>query len=369
MNEGDEDAKKIQCLQLLFLLIPESNYALLRDLLKLLALVTQQAEHNKMNAANLATVFATHILCPRSLTADCLQSKHQLFIKAVTFMIEHTDELFTVPSQLIKDVDMFWKSNSERDLSNAKPSLGHNHSPVVNTIYSFVDREKTKEASMKSTTETALAELYAQVQSMPESAQKRRLISKLNDANGCGTPSVSTKKKKKGSEASKLRYLLTPKSKGAKHQKEGKNHGSYNVDSQAKVVGEILATPPSSYKRQDSRGNSSMVTFSDASPVLKDADKPPKPAPPPRISSLKKSEVKSPKVKDSLETPRCRKPLMTLSPMIELSSPPDASSSPAATAANIEEEARRLLTGEINPSESMTYFLEGGQGSPGAGVG
>jgi hypothetical protein len=61
---------------------------------------------------------------------------------------------------------------------------------VVNTIFSFVDRQRTKEVTSESTTDTALAELYAQVQGMPESAQKKRLISKLNDANGYGTPKI-----------------------------------------------------------------------------------------------------------------------------------------------------------------------------------
>ena len=63
-------------------------------------------------------------------------------------------------------------------------------SPVVNTIFSFVDRQRTKEVTCESTTDTALAELYAQVQAMPESAQKKRLIAKLNDANGYGTPKI-----------------------------------------------------------------------------------------------------------------------------------------------------------------------------------
>ena len=43
-------------------------------------------------------------------------------------------------------------------------------------------------AEKGSATAKALAELYAQVQSMPESAQKKKLITKLNEANGHGTP-------------------------------------------------------------------------------------------------------------------------------------------------------------------------------------
>ena len=41
-------------------------------------------------------------------------------------------------------------------------------------------------------TDQALAQFYAHVQSMPESAHKRRLVSKLNEANRRGTPEVAT---------------------------------------------------------------------------------------------------------------------------------------------------------------------------------
>lgn len=117
-----------------------------------------------------------------------------------------------------------------------------------------MDRQKTKEAQEKSTTETALAELYAQVQAMPESAQKRRLINKLNDANGQGTPSLSSKKRPR------LKNLLTPKG-GAVKINAGKKEGSYKIGKKFSED-EVAVTP--SYKRQDSRGNSAMVTFSDA---------------------------------------------------------------------------------------------------------
>ena len=49
-------------------------------------------------------------------------------------------------------------------------------SPVVNTIFSFVDRKTTRALNEKSTTATELAKLYAHVQSMPESAQKKKLV-------------------------------------------------------------------------------------------------------------------------------------------------------------------------------------------------
>ena len=349
-----------------------------------------------MPSHNLATVFATHLLCPRKLSADCLQTNHQLFIKATAFMIDQGPVLFTVPPQLARDVEMFWKSNSEKDLCESKHVFGPSNSPVVNTMFSFVDRQKTKEASLVSTTETALAELYAQVQSMPESAQKKRLINKLNEANGCGTPSVrgSTQKSRRRANdaSSRLKNLLTPKSKTSalkSQKKEGKNHGSYNIDTRARKFDESeFATPVSSYKRQDSRGTSTLVTFtSDASPLLKSDHPPqsssnttsskqtPKPLPPPRVSSLKKSDQSGCRQhapndqndeRDLLQTPRCRKPLLMpgLSPMLESPIPNENEianpGNQSTTSSIIENEANLLLTGEMDPSESMTHFLDGG---------
>ena len=52
-------------------------------------------------------------------------------------------------------------------------------SPVVNTIFSFVDRKTTQALNEKSTTATELAKLYAHVQAMPESAQKKKLVNFL----------------------------------------------------------------------------------------------------------------------------------------------------------------------------------------------
>ena len=74
----------------------------------------------------------------------------------------------------------------------------------------------------------ALASLYAHVQGMPESAQKRRLVSKLNQANGKGTPDVATSgsvrtvgRRQRRKSGDGLINLLTPRRKRP-------THGSYN---------------------------------------------------------------------------------------------------------------------------------------------
>ena len=65
---------------------------------------------------------------------------------------------------------------------------------------------------------------------MPESAQKRRLVSKLNEANGKGTPDVSMsgsvrtmgrRQRRRSGDASGLINLLTPR------RKRTVAHGSY----------------------------------------------------------------------------------------------------------------------------------------------
>lgn len=61
-------------------------------------------------------------------------------------------------------------------------------STAANTVFSFVDRERTAQENVTNPTETALAQLYAHIQSLPESHKKKRLIKQFNKENGQGTP-------------------------------------------------------------------------------------------------------------------------------------------------------------------------------------
>jgi hypothetical protein len=51
-----------------------------------------------------------------------------------------------------------------------------------------VDRERTALAHVANPTEAALAQLYAHIQSLPESSKKKKLIKQFNKENGHGTP-------------------------------------------------------------------------------------------------------------------------------------------------------------------------------------
>lgn len=103
-KETDEFWRCVESLQLLFLLIPDANYNLLKDVLKFLRRITLHKEKNKMTASNLGTIFATHLMCPRKLSAESLQSNHQLYSTAVTFMVQQSDILFNIPQKVVQDV-------------------------------------------------------------------------------------------------------------------------------------------------------------------------------------------------------------------------------------------------------------------------
>ena len=101
--------KRLYCTQLLLELIPHQYYRLLKDLLFLLNGVSQREEENKMTASNLGMMFSTHILCPKSLSAEDLALKHPDVSRATTFMIENPTKLFRLPDtcSLFTEVQKF----------------------------------------------------------------------------------------------------------------------------------------------------------------------------------------------------------------------------------------------------------------------
>jgi len=61
---------------------------------------------------------------------------------------------------------------------------------AVTTVFTFVDRQLTAQANASNPTESALAQLYAHIQSLPDSDHKKRLVKQFNKENGQGTPLV-----------------------------------------------------------------------------------------------------------------------------------------------------------------------------------
>ncbi|XP_067001017.2 rho GTPase-activating protein 19 [Anabrus simplex] len=183
------ELRLLRSIQLLLLLLPVENRLLLRDLMELLHLTVSYEKKNKMSADNLATIFTPHLLCPRKLTPEAFHTNAQTMSIVLAFMIRKGPELFEIPPKLATDIRAYWLEDEKRKL-NAETKLndGKRDGTAANTVFSFVDHELTAQAHSSNPTESALAQLYAHVQSMPESSKKRKLIRQFNKGNGQGTP-------------------------------------------------------------------------------------------------------------------------------------------------------------------------------------
>ncbi|ETN58024.1 rho gtpase activating protein [Anopheles darlingi] len=180
----------LNALQLLLLLLPEENHSLLDCLIDLLYRTVQHEATNKMSAENLAKLFTPHLICPRKLSANALhETASQMFV-IVEFMIKTGPRLFHIPTKLATDIRAYFVEQNRRRTMSPEHILNESTTSdsVANTVYTFVDRQKTAEAHIIDSTDTALAELYAHIQSLPESSKKKKLVSKFNHQNRYGTP-------------------------------------------------------------------------------------------------------------------------------------------------------------------------------------
>ncbi|XP_060525824.1 rho GTPase-activating protein 19 isoform X4 [Cylas formicarius] len=173
------ESKILETVQLLFLLLPKENRELLRDVLDLLRGVATHETHNRMSAENLAKLFAPHLLCPRKLAPETLLRDSPTLFGVVAFMIKNFPAVFEVPSRLMLDL------RAHRERAGA---LNESAKGAAHTVFTFVDNKLTAKENEENPTETALAQLYAHIQSLPESSKKRKLIKQFNKENGQGTP-------------------------------------------------------------------------------------------------------------------------------------------------------------------------------------
>nr|CAI5829270.1 unnamed protein product [Callosobruchus analis] len=180
-----KEAKLLEILQLLVLLLPPENRELLGDILNLLNLTASFHSYNKMDTDNLAKLFMPHLLCPRNLSPEVLLKGSQKLFGIISFMIKKSSDLFKVPQKLV--LDFRAKYEKKKVLSPTK-RLNESISDTASTVFTFVDQERTAKENESNPTETALAQLYAHIQSLPESSKKRKLVKQFNKENGNGTP-------------------------------------------------------------------------------------------------------------------------------------------------------------------------------------
>ncbi|XP_050303614.1 rho GTPase-activating protein 19 isoform X1 [Anthonomus grandis grandis] len=179
LEDPSHENKIHQSIQLLFLLLPKENKKLLQDLLELLYLVTLNESYNRMSSENLAKLFTPHLLCPRKLAPECLLKESQLLFGIVAYMISKLPVIFRIPAQLMLD----FKAHHEQG-----GVLNESVKGAAHTVFTFVDNKLTAKENEENVTDAALAELYAHIQSLPESSKKRKLVKQFNKQNGQGTP-------------------------------------------------------------------------------------------------------------------------------------------------------------------------------------
>ncbi|XP_046431908.1 uncharacterized protein LOC124185314 isoform X1 [Neodiprion fabricii] len=185
------ECRLLRSLQLLLLLLPSENRILLRYVLRLLNKTASFEHSNKMNCDSLATLFTPHLLCPRKLSPEALHINSQTLSGLVAFMITKGIEMFDIPPKLATDIRAYWVEQERKLLSPTKNDLNESISDATgtaHTVFSFVDHKLTAKANSTQDTQAALAQLYAHIQAMPESAKKRRLVKQFNKENGQGTP-------------------------------------------------------------------------------------------------------------------------------------------------------------------------------------
>ncbi|CAB3254924.1 unnamed protein product [Arctia plantaginis] len=189
-NAETSEVKLLTALQLLLLLLTPSHRSFLQRLLLLLRLVADNESSNRMSPDTLATMFTPHLLCPRKLSPETFHADSIALSPVISFMIRQSSRLFDAPTQLTTDAAVYFTVREKRRAMSPDVDLDESitDKTAANTVYTFVDRHRTRVENETNPTDTALAQLYAHIQALPDSQHKRRLIKHFNRQNGYGTP-------------------------------------------------------------------------------------------------------------------------------------------------------------------------------------
>ena len=180
--------KNLKIIQLILLLIPLKKRKFAKDLLILLYKVaSNENATNKMDAKSLATLFAPHLLCPKSMTPADLQRYVTILTIQLEFMIKNVKQIFRTPIELTMDI--------RKELERIDNPNTNQEDDGINTVVTFCDRQAAKTTNNQ--TEQHIAELYAHIQGMPETPAKKKLIKQFNRQNGGLTPLVDKENSKK----------------------------------------------------------------------------------------------------------------------------------------------------------------------------
>ncbi|XP_033126425.1 rho GTPase-activating protein 19-like isoform X2 [Anneissia japonica] len=181
----------------LMLMLPVNNYKLMKDLLDLLHQITEEHELSKMTAFNLGVMFAPHILWPRYFTTDDVRDQNfvNMLNCAVEFMITNCKQIFKVPAHIKIRCEKFVKSGGKEsaieDCSEDKVWEETKASDEADSglVISGPQPATVQVKNELNNTGDALSQLYSDVQSMPPSAKKRKLMKQfMKNSHMPGTP-------------------------------------------------------------------------------------------------------------------------------------------------------------------------------------
>ncbi|GAA6213803.1 rho GTPase-activating protein 19-like [Lates japonicus] len=187
-NVPDKE-RQIEAFQLLFMLLPPVNRSLLKLLLDLLYHTARNQHINKMSAINLATMFAPHIIWPKNVMASDLQGNIEKLNNGIAFLIRHSQKLFKAPVYIKEYARLYFTgSKSLQSKDDLTLCSGTKDGPIAavtaappspfmrSTVSEGSSTCTTRSSETQNYTESALRELYQQVNNMPESAKKKKLI-------------------------------------------------------------------------------------------------------------------------------------------------------------------------------------------------
>ncbi|XP_057699794.1 rho GTPase-activating protein 19-like isoform X2 [Corythoichthys intestinalis] len=181
--------RQVEALQLLLLLLPSTNRALLKMLLDLLYHTAKQQDANKMSAFNLALMFAPHVLWPRHMTANDLKDHLKTLNNSMAFLIRYSQKLFRAPVYLREHARAHFmkittmRSKDDLDLLSQSGSPGRQvSSPLKRRVVPARIKGPSEQCQSPAQqyTEEALKDLFKHVHhNMPDSAKKKKLVRQL----------------------------------------------------------------------------------------------------------------------------------------------------------------------------------------------
>lgn len=202
----DNTERQIKALQLLFLLIPPENRHLMQQLLELLHDIAENKE-NKMSAFNLAVVFAPSIMLYKHRSSSCLSAVPEditTFTAALAFMIDHVQEIFAIPDDLLKEIEEQKSSRNTQD----------SDTPVASKPFCAQVDPRLYHTSGNKYTANALIDLYTQMSEMEDTPMKQQFLKRFAEFYP-GTPPFKPKTKKPPEEEPRTTFtapkILSPR--------------------------------------------------------------------------------------------------------------------------------------------------------------